>query len=110
MLADRGQNAARTAPSRRSARNIPFIPRSPLPHPHTPVRLRALQRRVGCRTRSLALHSTQIFRALAGGRMYRFKLSAMMFLEFFIWGAWLPLIFDYLPSLEFTPFEIGCIL
>jgi len=32
-----------------------------------------------------------------------FKLSAMMFLEFFIWGAWLPLIFGYLPSLGFNP-------
>src|SRR5215471_32957 len=31
----------------------------------------------------------------------RLKLSAMMFLEFFIWGAWLPLIFGYLPSLNF---------
>jgi nucleoside transporter len=31
----------------------------------------------------------------------RFKLSLMMFLEFFIWGAWLPLIFTYLPSLGF---------
>jgi nucleoside transporter len=31
----------------------------------------------------------------------RFKLSAMMFLEFFIWGAWYPLIFGYLPSLGF---------
>ena len=29
------------------------------------------------------------------------KLSVMMFLEFFIWGAWLPLIFGYLPSLGF---------
>ena len=33
---------------------------------------------------------------------YRFKLSMMMFLEFFIWGAWLPLIFGYLPSLGFN--------
>jgi nucleoside transporter len=33
----------------------------------------------------------------------RFKLSVMMFLEFFIWGAWLPLIFGYLPSLGFNP-------
>jgi nucleoside transporter len=33
----------------------------------------------------------------------RFKLSAMMFLEFFIWGAWFPLIFGYLPSLGFDP-------
>lgn len=32
----------------------------------------------------------------------RWKLSVMMFLEFFIWGAWLPLIFGYLPSLGFN--------
>src|SRR6266478_6252382 len=32
----------------------------------------------------------------------RFKLCAMMFLEFFIWGAWFPLIFGYLPSLGFN--------
>ncbi len=32
----------------------------------------------------------------------RWKLSVMMFLEFFIWGAWFPLIFGYLPSLEFN--------
>ena len=25
----------------------------------------------------------------------RVKLSVMMFLEFFIWGAWYPLVFDY---------------
>lgn len=31
----------------------------------------------------------------------RLRLNAMMFLEFFIWGAWLPLIFAYLPSLGF---------
>jgi len=40
----------------------------------------------------------------------RTRLSAMMFLEFFIWGAWLPLIFAYLPSLEFTPGQISWIL
>jgi nucleoside transporter len=40
----------------------------------------------------------------------RFKLSAMMFLEFFIWGAWLPLIFGYLPSLGFDALEQGLIL
>ena len=34
--------------------------------------------------------------------MLRFRLSFMMFLEFFIWGAWLPLIFGYLPSLGFN--------
>ena len=33
----------------------------------------------------------------------RFKLILMMVLEFFIWGAWFPLIFAYLPSLGFTP-------
>ncbi|HYG24733.1 MAG TPA: MFS transporter [Verrucomicrobiae bacterium] len=32
----------------------------------------------------------------------RLKLFVMMVLEFFIWGAWLPLIFSYLPSLGFT--------
>jgi MFS family permease len=31
-----------------------------------------------------------------------FKLVLMMVLEFFIWGAWLPLIFGYLPSLGFS--------
>lgn len=33
----------------------------------------------------------------------RFRLFLMMVLEFFIWGAWLPLIFSYLPSLGFSP-------
>src|SRR5437764_1748174 len=40
----------------------------------------------------------------------RFKLFVMMVLEFFIWGAWLPLIFGYLPSLGFTPAEQSWIL
>ena len=40
----------------------------------------------------------------------RFKLFVMMALEFFIWGAWLPLIFGYLPSLGFTPGEQAWIL
>ena len=31
----------------------------------------------------------------------------MMFLEFFIWGAWLPLIFAYLPSLGFSSSQQG---
>lgn len=38
------------------------------------------------------------------------KLFAMMFLEFFIWGAWLPLIFGYLPSLGFTAAQQSLIL
>lgn len=33
-----------------------------------------------------------------------------MVLEFFIWGAWLPLIFSYLPSLGFTPGQQSWIL
>src|SRR6266581_1907487 len=32
----------------------------------------------------------------------RFKLILMMVLELFIWGAWLPLIYGYLPSLGFS--------
>ena len=40
----------------------------------------------------------------------RLKLFVMMFLEFFIWGAWLPLIFGYLPSLGFTAGEQSLIL
>jgi len=40
----------------------------------------------------------------------RFKLFIMMVLEFFIWGAWLPLIFGYLPSLGFTASEQSWIL
>src|SRR5438874_668869 len=35
----------------------------------------------------------------------RFKLSVMMFLEFFIWGAWFPLASDYLSTLGFTATE-----
>ena len=34
----------------------------------------------------------------------------MMVLQFFIWGAWLPLIFNYLPGLGFTPFQQALIL
>src|SRR5215213_830274 len=40
----------------------------------------------------------------------RLKLFVMMVLEFFIWGAWLPLIFGYLPSLGFTPAQTSWIL
>src|ERR1041385_2045434 len=41
---------------------------------------------------------------------YRLKLFFMMVLEFFIWGAWLPLIFSYLPSLGFSAGEQSWIL
>ena len=40
----------------------------------------------------------------------RWKLFFMMVLQFFIWGAWLPLIFGYLPSLGFTPGQQAWIL
>jgi len=40
----------------------------------------------------------------------RTRLSVMMFLEFFIWGAWYPLVFGYLPSLGFGPWEQWLIL
>jgi len=40
----------------------------------------------------------------------RLKLMLMMVLEFFIWGAWYPLIFGYLPTLGFSPSEQSWIL
>ena len=44
--------------------------------------------------------------------MIRTRLSVMMFLEFFIWGAWLPLIFGYLPEIGFDDNQqfwvLGC--
>jgi nucleoside transporter len=36
---------------------------------------------------------------------HRWKLCVMMFLEFFIWGAWFPLASDYLSTLGFTATE-----
>src|SRR5262245_3128464 len=39
--------------------------------------------------------------ALEADPLNRFKLSVMMFIEFFIWGAWLPLIVAYMGSLGF---------
>jgi len=46
---------------------------------------------------------------VSGGGV-RARLSVMMFLEFVIWGAWLPLIFGYLPSLGFTATQQSLIL
>lgn len=43
-------------------------------------------------------------------QIIRFKLFVMMVLQFFIWGAWLPLIFGYLPSLGFSPAQQSWIL
>ena len=43
-------------------------------------------------------------------RTPRGKLFTMMLLQIFIWGAWLPLIFGYLPTLDFSPSEQSWIL
>ena len=40
----------------------------------------------------------------------RARLFLMMLLQLFIWGAWLPLIFGYLPTLGFSPIEQSWIL
>src|SRR5262249_39734886 len=41
---------------------------------------------------------------------YKGRLFLMMVLELAIWGAWLPLIFSYLPSLGFSPGQQAAIL
>jgi nucleoside transporter len=41
---------------------------------------------------------------------FRLRLFVMMVLEFIIWGAWLPLIYGYLPSLGFTVAQQSWIL
>jgi nucleoside transporter len=41
---------------------------------------------------------------------FRPRLCGMMFLEYFIWGTWLPLIYGYLPSLGFSTLQCGLIL
>jgi nucleoside transporter len=40
----------------------------------------------------------------------RVRLFIMMLLEFFIWGAWLPLIFGYLPAIGFTATQQSLVL
>jgi len=39
-----------------------------------------------------------------------FKLFTMMVLQSFIWGAWMPLVYGYLPSLGFTPLQQSWVL
>lgn len=51
------------------------------------------------RDESPASSSTGVSKTAPAVRM---KLFIMMVLQFFIWGAWLPLIFSYLPSLDFS--------
>src|SRR5262245_44431456 len=41
--------------------------------------------------------------------LIRTRLSVMMFLEFFIWGAWLPLFYGYLQERAFSPTQISWI-
>jgi MFS family permease len=40
----------------------------------------------------------------------KFRLCVMMFLQFFIWGAWYPLVFQYVPSLGFDGWQVQLIL
>src|SRR5438128_1617772 len=56
------------------------------------------------------LLSLMLLSASPMNRTIRVKLFLMMVLEFFIWGAWYPLIFGYLPSLGFSPSEQTWIL
>ncbi len=46
----------------------------------------------------------------AAAPFLRTRLFLMMLLEFFIWGAWFPLIFGYLDGLGFTPLQQSLIL
>ncbi|HXG61402.1 MAG TPA: MFS transporter [Planctomycetota bacterium] len=48
--------------------------------------------------------------ARRGMPLLRTRLFVMMLLEFFIWGAWLPLIFGYLPALGFSSLQQSLIL
>lgn len=54
--------------------------------------------------------STQSTAPSSSAASVRSKLAVMMFIEFFIWGAWLPLIFGYLPGLGFSPWQQSWIL
>jgi MFS family permease len=47
---------------------------------------------------------------MTAAKSTRSRLFIMMVMEFFIWGAWLPLIFSYLPSLGFTPIQQAWVL
>ncbi|OGD23870.1 MAG: nucleoside:proton symporter [Candidatus Aminicenantes bacterium RBG_13_64_14] len=47
---------------------------------------------------------------MTSAKSTRSRLFIMMVMEFFIWGAWLPLIFSYLPSLGFSTTQQAWIL
>lgn len=47
---------------------------------------------------------------MTAAKSTRSRLFIMMVMEFFIWGAWLPLIFSYLPSLGFSTTQQAWIL
>ncbi|MBE0710822.1 MAG: MFS transporter, partial [Candidatus Aminicenantes bacterium] len=47
---------------------------------------------------------------MTSAKSTRSRLFIMMVMEFFIWGAWLPLIFSYLPSLGFSTIQQAWIL
>ena len=68
-----------------------------------------LPRRCGSRTDD-GWVLLRIMTAVQTAKTPRVRLFAMMLLQFFIWGAWLPLIFSYLPSLDFSPAEQAWIL
>src|SRR5262245_29618221 len=70
-----------------------------------------LQPGLRCLTFHLGTLATTTLLHLGGQMSHtRFKLSVMMFLEFFIWGAWLPKIFGYLDYLKFDALQQGLIL
>jgi MFS family permease len=54
--------------------------------------------------------TSRLFTLQQMNKAVRFKLFLMMVLEFFIWGAWLPFIFSYLPGLGFSPGQQVAIL
>src|SRR6478609_3357112 len=67
----------------------------------------------GCAARAAVLQCFPLVRYRSSQHMssnIRLRLFLMMVLEFVIWGAWLPLIYNYLPSLKFSPAEQSWIL
>src|SRR5713101_7170727 len=78
------------------------LPRSP--HPLT-LPCTSKRFRIAPESRNMSSNATP-----TGGAGLKFRLSVMMFLQFFIWGAWYPLVFNYLPSLGFNDWQVPLIL